>query len=115
MVAAHVAVALFDPFPTLPDTSIAAAVLMLHTDVITRMSSFSWFGCVALVAVASFMPIMRLLWLGPGSGNANFYFNMVCNILVVAVLRWCHDDEARIWPSVCAGHDIYSRVRLFVG
>ena len=79
MVVVRIAVALFDPFPTLPDTSIAAALLMLHIDVIARMSSLSWLGCVALVAVASFMPIMRLLWLGPGSGNANFYFNMVCN------------------------------------
>ncbi len=92
------AVVLFDPFPTLPDTSVAAALLALHTDVIQGMSFLAWLGCFALVAVASFMPVMRTLWLGPGSANANFYFNMVNVLCFLSVcLAVCRAGVVFMW------------------
>lgn len=74
---APLAVCVVLPHPTLPDTFLLGPLFALSPPAAADLPQFAWFWCLAAVAAASALPVMRLLWLEHGSGNANFYFNMV--------------------------------------
>ena len=58
----------------------------MHSDVVYGVSEYSWVWSAIAVGASLIMPVMRGLWLGPGSGNANFYFNMVGCVLAMMMM-----------------------------
>jgi GPI transamidase subunit PIG-U len=65
------------PYPTLSDPWLACVIGASQVHIVKLLPTVSWFWLTLAAVSATFMPVMRSLWLGPGSGNANFYFNMV--------------------------------------
>lgn len=57
----------------LEDIGISISYLLSHEDVVSKMKSMSWISLGILLPLTLF-PIMIYLWLGLGTGNANYVF-----------------------------------------
>ncbi|ETV83372.1 hypothetical protein, variant 1 [Aphanomyces astaci] len=67
-------VSIFQPYPSLGDIGFALPCFLLHPSSIIGMPTK--FVLAAGLGVATvLLPVMGFLWLYPGSGNANFFYN----------------------------------------
>ena len=64
-------------YPNVGDVALAAVFALPHGGPLSDMKRVWQLWAVVAVAVTVLMPTMAHVWLSPGAGNANYYFNMV--------------------------------------
>lgn len=69
-------VSMLSLYPTIGDAPLALVLLYPHPGPVGEMGRGWALAGVVAVAVTLLMPAMSALWLLPGAGNANYYFNM---------------------------------------
>ncbi|ETW02512.1 hypothetical protein H310_06008 [Aphanomyces invadans] len=67
-------VSLFQPYPAMGDIGFVMTFFIIHPSSIIGMNN-KFVLATGLVVASVLMPVMGFLWLYPGSGNANFFYN----------------------------------------
>ena len=66
--------ALYRAYPSLSYISLPVALLTMHPNIIVEMRSLG-LHVAGMSLAMTMMPVMWYLWLYPGSGNANYFYN----------------------------------------